>query len=68
MGDTTIFWAIYLIITSRYKNKSVLNSSISVHVLLKRVLVNIYRYIKSLNATFVNDMEQRVMQEILIHP
>jgi len=40
----------------------VLNISISVYVLLKRVLVNIYRHTKSLNATFFNDTEQRVMR------
>jgi hypothetical protein len=68
MGDTTVFWAIYLIITSRYKNKFVLNISISVYVPLKRVLLNIYGQTKSLNATFYNDMEQCVMQAILIHP
>jgi hypothetical protein len=68
MGDTTVFWAIYLIITSRYKNKSVLNISISVYVPLKQVLANIYRHTKSLNATFFDDTEQHVMQAILIRP
>jgi len=68
MGDTTIFWAIYLIITSRYKNKSVLNISSSVYVPPKQVLLNIYRHTKSLNATFFNDTEQSIMQAILICP
>jgi len=67
MGDITVFWAIYLIITSWYKNKCVKYFHFSICTTEASTSKYLQTY-KNLNATFFNDTVQCVMQAILVHP